>query len=573
MNNVPIRRGCLPPISSSPPASLTLVRLVFDMSTRYLRAGLLSLLASSLLLLPLLGKPPLEGKHGMVVAQEPIAADAGLAVLKKGGNAVDAAIAVGFALAVTHPVAGNIGGGGFMLVRLANGQTAFFDFRERAPGKATRDMYIGPDGKPTRDSIIGWRSSGVPGSVAGFEAAYKKFGSKPWRDLVAPAISLARDGFTVTAPVAASLGSTRSPLQHDPESKRIFLRDGNPYKEGETFKQPDLAGTLERISNGGAKEFYEGETAQRLAADMAAHGGLITLEDLKNYKVIERTPLTGEYKGFHIITSPPPSAGGIGLLQMMGMLTGTGYESAGPDSVKAVHYEAEAMRRFYADRSEYLGDPEFYNVPVKQLLAPAYLSWRRGTIDPNRASPSDTVQPGLPKSMNARLSWFESAQTTHFNVVDGKGNAVAVTYTLNNSYGNGITAPGLGFLLNDEMDDFVAKPGSPNMFGMVGGDANAIEPGKRPLSSMMPTIITKGGKLFMVVGAPGGSRITTGVAEVILDVLDFHMNPQDAVDFPRFHRTMAARRSVLAKRIFQGNLGGPDEDGLRYQAHRQRGAG
>ncbi len=476
----------------------------------------------------------------MVVAQEPIAADVGLAVLKSGGNAVDAAIAVGFALAVTHPVAGNIGGGGFMLVRMADGRTAFLDFREAAPGKASREMYLGPDGNPTRDSIYGWRSSGVPGSVAGFETAHKKFGSKSWSDLLAPAVKLARDGFMVTEPVAASLQGTHNPLQLDPESKRIFLRDGNPYKAGEVLKQQDLAATLQRIETNGAKEFYTGETARQLAAAMAAHGGLITLEDLQNYKTIERAPLTGSYHGFQIITSPPPSAGGVGLLEMMGMLDGTHYDSDGADSAKAVHYEAEAMRRFYADRSEYLGDPDFYNVPVKQLLDPKYLAWRRGSIDATRATPSDIIGPGLPKSLNAGLSrnknaWIESTETTHYNVVDDKGNAVAVTYTLNNSYGNGITVPGLGFLLNDEMDDFAAKPGSPNMFGMVGGDANAIEPGKRPLSSMDPTIITKNGKLFMAVGAPGGSRITTGVMEVILDVLDFHMNPQDAVDLPRFH--------------------------------------
>ncbi len=496
---------------------------------------MLPLLSICLLVLPVEANPPVQAKHGMVVAQEATAADVGLAVLKSGGNAVDAAVAVGFALAVTHPVAGNIGGGGFMLVRLADGKTAFLDFRECAPKKATRDMYIGPDGNPTRESIVGWRSSGVPGSVAGFETAHKKFGSKPWADLLAPAIKLARDGFTVSEPFAASLGGAHTPLQADPESKRVFLRDGNPYKAGETFKQPDLAETLQRISNNGAKEFYEGETAKRLAATMAEHGGLITTDDLKAYKVIERTALTGDYKGFHIITAPPPSAGGVGLLQMMGMLRGTGYEATGADSPKAVHYEAEAMRRFYADRSEYLGDPDFYTVPVKQLLSPAYIASRRATIDAERATPSDIIGPGLPKSMNARISSFESAQTTHYNVVDAKGNAVAVTYTLNNSYGNGITAPGLGFLLNDEMDDFAAKPGAPNMFGMIGADANAIEPGKRPLSSMTPTIITRDGKLFMVVGAPGGSRITTGVMEVILDVLDFHMNPQDAVDLPRFH--------------------------------------
>jgi gamma-glutamyltranspeptidase/glutathione hydrolase len=476
----------------------------------------------------------------MVVAQEPIAADVGLAVLKQGGNAVDAAVAVGFALAVTNPKAGNLGGGGFMLVRMANGKTAFVDFRECAPQKATRDMYLGPDGNPTRDSIVGWRSSGVPGSVAGFAAAHKKFGSKPWATLVRPALKLARDGFEVSPSFAQSLVTAEKLLQTDAESKRIFLRDGNLYKTGETFKQPELAETLERIAGKGERGFYEGETAKRLAAAMEAHGGLITEADLKGYQAMERSPLEGDYNGFHIITAPPPSAGGVGLLQIFGILSGTNYQSDGPDSVKAVHYEAEAMRRFYADRSEYLGDPDFYTVPVKPLLSAAYLAWRRGTIDPEHASPSETIGPGLPKAQDAGLrrsasNWREGDETTHYNVVDAKGNAVAVTYTLNNYYGNGITPPGLGFLLNDEMDDFAAKPGVPNMFGVVGGDANAIEAKKRPLSSMTPTIITKDGKLFMAVGAPGGSRITTGVAEVILDVLDFHMNAQDAVDLPRFH--------------------------------------
>ena len=472
----------------------------------------------------------------MVVAQEPLAAEVGRDVLKKGGNAVDAAVAVGFALAVTHPVAGNLGGGGFMLIRMADGTTNFLDFRECAPGKAERDMYIGPNGEPTRESIEGWKSSGVPGSVAGFEFAHKKYGSKPWRQLVAPAVKLAGDGFAVSAPFAASLDKSRKALQVDSESARIFLNGGTPYQAGQTLKQPELAATLERIARDGSKDFYEGETAHKLAAAMAAHGGLITLDDLKNYKVIERTPLEGNYKSFHVITSPPPSAGGVGLLQMMGILEGTDYQSAGPDSPKAVHYEAEAMRRFYADRSEYLGDPDFYKVPVRQLLDPKYIAWRRGTIDPERATPSDIIGPGLPRAVNASISWRESSETTHFNVVDAQGNAVAVTYTLNNSWGNGITVPGLGFLLNDEMDDFAAKPGSPNMFGLLGSDANAIEAGKRPLSSMTPTIITRNNKLFMVAGAPGGSRITTGVLEVILDVLDFGMNVQDAVDLPRFHQ-------------------------------------
>jgi len=470
----------------------------------------------------------------MVVAQEPLAADIGLAVLKNGGNAVDAAIAVGFALAVTHPSAGNIGGGGFMLVRLANGKTTFLDFRECAPQKASRDMYIGPDGKATRDSIFGWRSSGVPGSVAGFETAAKKFGTKPWSELVKPAVELARNGFPVSQTLSDSLRNQKS-LASDVESKRIFLRDGNMFQPGEGLKQPELAGTLERIAQRGAAGFYQGETAEKFTAAMAAHGGLITSDDLKKYRVNEAKPLTGEYKGFQIIAAPPPSAGGIGLIQILGILNGTNYNSDGPNSAKAVHYEAEAMRRFFADRIEYLGDPDFYNVPLKPLLDSAYLAKRRSTIDPDRATPSELVEPGLARTAAAHASWYESTETTHYNVVDAKGNAVAVTYTLNNSYGNGITVPGLGFLLNDEMDDFSAQPGVPNMFGLVGGDANAIEPGKRPLSSMTPTIITRNGKLFMVVGAPGGSRIATGVAQVILDVLDFHMNPQDAVDLPRFH--------------------------------------
>jgi gamma-glutamyltranspeptidase/glutathione hydrolase len=481
------------------------------------------------------GVEPVRAKHGMVVAQEPLAADIGVSVLKSGGNAVDAAVAVGFALAVTHPVAGNLGGGGFMLVRLADGTSVFLDFREAAAQKASRDMYIAPDGNPTRDSVFGWRSAGVPGSVAGLAEAHKKFGSKPWKELLAPAIKLAREGLTVSTPLAASL-QTAGPLKQDSESRRVFLRDGNPYKAGDVFSQPELAETLQRISDYGAADFYQGKTAKLLAEQMSSHGGLIMVDDLKSYKVVERTPLSGTYKDFQIITGPPPSAGGLGLLQMLGMLDGTDYAKHGANSLEAIHYEAEAMRRFYADRSEYLADPDFFNVPVKELLSPKYIEWRRNTIDPAHATPSDAIFPGLPKALNASArAMHESPQTTHYNVVDEKGNAVAVTYTLNNSYGNGITVPGLGFLLNDEMDDFVAKPGAPNMFGLVGGDANAIEPGKRPLSSMTPTIITKGGKLFMVVGAPGGSRITTGVMQVVLDVLDFSMNPQAAVDLPRFH--------------------------------------
>jgi gamma-glutamyltranspeptidase/glutathione hydrolase len=365
--------------------------------------------------------------------------------------------------------------------------------------------------------------------------AHAKFATKKWVDLVAPAVKLAREGFAIDDGLARALQGGSKLLSNDPESTRIFLRGGYGYKAGETLKQPDLANTLDRIARKGPSEFYEGETAQKIADQMKTHGGLITLADLKSYKAMERTPLEGEYKGYHVIVPPPPSAGGVGILQMLGMLAGTKFAADGANSPVAVHFMAEAMRRFYADRSEYLGDPDFYNVPVKMLLDPKYLERRRASIDPAHATPSDLVEPGLPRALAAHVSQYESSETTHFNVVDQQGNAVSMTYTLNNYFGSGITIPGTGVLMNDEMDDFAAKPGSPNMFGVIGGEANAIEPGKRPLSSMTPTIITKDGKLFMVVGAPGGSRIPTGVLQVIVDVLDFHMNAQEAVDFPRFH--------------------------------------
>lgn len=474
-------------------------------------------------------------KHGMVVAQEPLAADVGLQVLKSGGNAIDAAVAAGFALAVTHPSAGNIGGGGFLLLRRANGEVHFLDFREQAPEAATRNMYLGPDGTPTQASLVGWRASGVPGSVKGFELAAKQWGSKKWADLLSPAIHLARDGFEVDKTLARELRGSSNTLSRDAETRRIFLRGGRPYQEGEIFRQPELAATLQRIATNGAREFYEGETAQKLAAAVQSNGGLISRADLAAYRAVERTALEGDYHGYHVITAPPPSAGGIGILQMLGMLALTDYPSDGPDSPKAVHYMTEAMRRYYADRSEYLGDPDFYDVPVRRLLDASYIAARARSIQPGRATPSTEIAPGLGSTKSPHAPSHESTQTTHFNVVDAQGNALAVTYTLNGSFGSGVTVPGLGFLLNNEMDDFVAKPCSPNMFGLVGGAANSIQPHKRPLSSMTPTIITRNGKLFMAVGAPGGSRITTGVLQVIADVIDFHMNPEDAVNIPRFH--------------------------------------
>jgi gamma-glutamyltranspeptidase/glutathione hydrolase len=485
-------------------------------------------------------RQPVHARHGMVVAMESLAADVGVSVLQKGGNAVDAAVAVGFALAVTYPFAGNLGGGGYMLIRLADGPAAFIDFRERAPEKSSRNMYLDASGNLTHDSIEGWRSSGVPGTVRGFEMALAKYGKRSWADTLAPAIELAK-GFPVSYPFSESLKGSRS-LGSAPESKRIFQKNGAFFQPGETLAQPELAQTLQRLAKNGPNEFYEGETASRLAAEMEKHGGLITLADLKAYKAIERTPLTGKYKGYSVITAPPSSSGGVAVLEMMGILEGTGYEKTGAGSASAIHWAAEAMRRAYADRNAYLGDPAFVKVPIAGLLDPAYHARLRASIDPERATPSDDVRPGRPVGS-------ESMETTHFTVVDAEGNAVACTFTLNGGYGNGITVPGLGFLLNNEMDDFSAKPGTPNMYGLVQGEANAIAPGKRPLSSMSPTIVVKDGKLFMTAGAPGGSRIPTAVLQVILNVIDFGMNVQDAVDAPRFHHQWLPDKLSLERGI------------------------
>jgi gamma-glutamyltranspeptidase/glutathione hydrolase len=488
------------------------------------------LLLASLLILNASAREPVRTRHAMVTAQEPLAADVGVATLQAGGNAVDAAIATGFALAVTFPYAGNIGGGGFMLIRMADGRTAFVDFREAAPLAAAHDMYLDSTGKPTRDSIVGYRAVGVPGTVRGFEYAHQKFGHANWAALVDPAIRLARDGVPVSWRMARSLEKNRERLEQFPESKGTFLNGGALYQVGDRLVQGDLAATLSRLRDHGAAGFYEGETAHQIADAMRENGGLITLEDLKHYQAVERKPLTGRYKGYDILTSPPPSSGGIGVLQMLGMLEGSGYERTGAGSAATYHYLAECMRRAYADRSAWLGDPDFFNVPTQALLNPRYLAWRRASIQPGHASSSDGLVPET-----ADLHRFESNQTTHYNIVDAEGNAVAVTYTLNGAYGSGVTVPGDGFLLNNEMDDFAAKPGTPNMFGLVQGEANAIQPGKRPLSSMMPTMLTRDGKLFMVLGAPGGSHIISNVLQVIVNVLDFGMNVQDAIDWPRVH--------------------------------------
>jgi gamma-glutamyltranspeptidase / glutathione hydrolase len=474
-----------------------------------LPVGLLLLIAAAL---PLWAAQPVRARHGMVVTRETHATQAGLEILES--------------LAVTHSSAGNIGGGGFMLVRLADGRTTFVDFRERAPEAATHDMYLDANGKLTRDSTLGYRASGVPGTVAGLEYASKHFGRLPWSVVVQPAIDLASKGFPLS--YAQANGLRNGGLGTFPESKRIFQRDGKFYEPGELFVQSDLAKTLTRIAQSGGEDFYHGETAKMLAADMKAHNGTISLSDLESYKAIERKPLYGKYRGYDIVTAPPPSSGGVGILQMLGVLDGTGYEKGGAGSAEVVHYMTEAMRRFFADRNQWMGDPDFVKVPVKGMLDPDYIKKLRESIDPVRATPSSEVKAGV-------FTRPESFETTHFTVADDQGNIVSMTYTLNGGYGSKVTATGLGFLLNNEMDDFSAKPGEANMFGLVQGEANSIAPHKTPLSAMTPTIILKDGKPFMALGSPGGPTIINTVLEVIVNVIDFHMGLQDAVNWPRFH--------------------------------------
>ena len=470
-------------------------------------------------------RQPVPARHAMVVTVEPHATEAGVKILQAGGNAVDAAVAVGFALAVTHPSAGNLGGGGFLLVRLAGGETNFIDFRECAPAKASRDMYLDSRNQPTRDSQTGYRASGVPGTVRGLEFAHRKYGRKPWAEVMEPAIRLALSGFPVSSALARSLENSRQLLERFPESKRIFLKGGALYRPGDLFVQPELARTLERIRDRGAREFYTGETARLLVRDMESHNGAITAADLSAYSVVERRPLTGSYRGYHLVTAPPPRSGGIGILQMLAVLEGSNYASAGAGSPASLHYLAETMRRFFADRARYLGDPDFAPVPTLRLISRAHADRQRATIDPARATPSENLPQPAP----------EATETTHYTIVDAAGNVAAVTYTLNGGYGSGVTPPGLGFLLNNEMDDFAARPGLPNLYGLVQGEANAIAPRKRPLSSMTPTIVLRDGKFYMALGSPGGPTIINTVLQVLVNVFDFGMNLQEAVDFPRIH--------------------------------------
>jgi len=470
-----------------------------------------------------------EYRNGMVVCAYPDAAQVGLTILKKGGNAVDAAVAVQFALAVTLPEAGNIGGGGFMVYRAADGQTNTLDFREKAPNLATTNMYLDSAGNVVPDmSLYTHKASGIPGSVDGMVTAHKKYGKLSWTELLQPAIDLARNGFKITAKLADDLNRNQTVFKKMNPGKSYLQKD-TPWKAGDILVQEDLAQTLELIRDKGRDGFYGGKVADELIAEMkTGDGGLISKADLTNYHSVWRNPIIGNYRGYKIITMPPPSSGGIALMQLLKSVEKYPLRRWGYNQDSTVQLMVEAERRVYADRSKYLGDPDFYKVPVDSLLNPAYIDSRMKTMNWNAATPSASVLPGT-------FVGYESDQTTHYSIVDRDGNAVAITTTLNDSFGSKIFVAGAGFLLNNEMDDFSEKPGVPNMYGLIGGKANSIQPGKRMLSAMTPTIIEKDGKLFMIVGTPGGSTIITSVFQTILNVIDFNQDMQQAVTSKRFH--------------------------------------
>ncbi|WP_394353966.1 gamma-glutamyltransferase [Adhaeribacter swui] len=464
----------------------------------------------------------------MVVSAHPEASRVGADILKAGGNAVDAAIGVQFALAVVLPAAGNIGGGGFMVIRQQDGATNTLDYREKAPGQAHRDMYLDAQGNVVPNlSIQGHLAAGVPGTVDGMVQAHQKYGSLPWAKLVQPAVDLATKGFAITEKEANGLNNNQANFLKFNNSSCAFIRQ-NPWKNGDLLVQTDLGQTLARIRDNGRAGFYEGETARLIVAEMQQGKGLITQEDLQNYNSKWRDPVFGSYKGYRVISMPPPSSGGIALMQLLRLVEPYNLRKYGWNSVKSVHLLTEAERRVYADRSEYLGDPDFFKVPAKALLDTVYLASRMQDFNAKQATPSASIKPG-------NLTPYEHEETTHYSVVDKAGNAVSVTTTLNGGYGSHVVVDGAGFLLNNEMDDFSAKPGVPNMFGLVGTSANAIAPGKRMLSSMTPTILERDGKLFMVVGTPGGSTIITSVFQTILNVLDHDMSMQEAVNAKRVH--------------------------------------
>jgi gamma-glutamyltranspeptidase / glutathione hydrolase len=468
------------------------------------------------------------GTHGMVVSGDTLASAVGCAVLRGGGNAVDAAIATGFALAVTFPEAGNIGGGGFMVIRMADGREAMVDFREKAPGSARRDMFLDEGGRPiARKSLFGPLASGVPGTVAGFLLALEKYGTRSRKDVLAEAIRLAERGFVVSPRYSDAMQKEWGELSQFPSTVRTFGREGGAPAAGDTLRQPDLARTLRAVEERGREGFYAGEVAEAIAAEMRRGGGLVSADDLGSYAPVVRAPLHGTYRGYEVITASPPSSGGVLLLQILNFMELSDVSSLGWNSLPAVHLLASASQRAFADRMAYLGDPDFVQIPTTRLISRAYARARRWGWDSLHAGGSAAIHPGTPA--------MESSQTTHYCVIDRWGNAVSVTYTLNGAFGCKTVVDGAGFFLNNEMDDFTAKPGSQNTYGLPGGEANSIEPGKRMLSSMSPTILVKDGRAILLLGARGGSRIPTTTAQIISNVVDFGMDLENAVRVPRIH--------------------------------------
>jgi gamma-glutamyltranspeptidase/glutathione hydrolase len=479
-------------------------------------------------------REPVRARRGMVASTSVIASQVGVDILKQGGNAVDAAVAVAFALAVTHPAAGNLGGGGFMMIRLKSGKTTAIDYREMAPAAATRNVYLDKNGNLIQGeggSLVGYRAAGVPGTVRGMALALEKYGSGKFYmpQLILPAMRLARDGFIVNRELANSLRGSSDYLSQYAETKRIYLNNGKFYKEGELFRQPELAATFGRIYKSGPNEFYGGQTARLIVDDMKRNNGLITMADMAAYVAKERVPVRGRYRGYEIISMPPPSSGGAVLIEMLNILDGYELSKMDSSSSERYHLMTEAMRRAFADRAEFMGDTDFVKVPVEGLIERSYAVKLRSTINLLRATPSTEVHAGQPAG-------YESEDTTHFTVVDAEGNAVSNTYTLNNSYGSAATVKGTGMILNDEMDDFAAKPGTPNMYGLIQGERNAVAPRKRPLSAMTPTfVLRKDGSLWFTIGSPGGPTIINTALCVITNVVDYGMNIQQAIDFPRIH--------------------------------------
>ncbi|HET9481679.1 MAG TPA: gamma-glutamyltransferase, partial [Candidatus Polarisedimenticolia bacterium] len=531
---------------------------------RFAGALLLTLLAAVVCAAPSMAasRPAARARHAMIAGPEPIAVAEGLAVLTEGGNAIDAAVTMGFVLAVTQPRAGNLGGGGYMLLRTRDGAAEFIDYRETAPAAASRRMFLDPSGAPVPDaSLATYKASGVPGTVAGLALALRMRGTIPLSRALAPAIRLAGKGFPVSRRMAEDLVEHRAKLARWPASRRIFFRGDAPLGERDRLVQEDLAATLTVLSRQGAEAFYAGSVARALAEDMKAHGGLIDMRDLSAYRPIVRMPLSGEYRGHVVLSAPPSSSGGIALIQLLNMLEPHDLTSLGHNSSAGVHLVAEAMKRAFADRSRWVGDPDFEAVPVAGLTSRAYTAFMMRGFDPERTTPAPQAGPGDPLA-------FESDSTTHFSVVDARGNAVANTFTLNDSFGIGAVAGRLGFLLNNEMDDFSIKPGVPNLYGLVGGEANSIAPGKRMLSSMTPTIVLRrdaGGAAhtYLVLGSPGGPAIITSVLQSLLNVIDHGMELQAAVDAPRFHHQWLPDRIALDRAGFPADV----MQGLRRRGH------